>query len=115
MKKTKLTRSLLAACSIVALTAVMYGCVDSGDGTEPEPRLDATGGGVRRLPSRRPRTLQQAEAAAEQPAAALQTLINGLRMQLGLEADEDLGDAIADLQAASAAVAGCIAGSHRRR
>ena len=34
MKKTKLTRSLLAACSIVALTAVMYGCVhDGGDDT----------------------------------------------------------------------------------
>ena len=31
MKKTKLTRSLLAACSIVALTAVMYGCVHDGD------------------------------------------------------------------------------------
>ena len=31
MKKTKLTRSLLAACSIVALSAVMYGCVHSGD------------------------------------------------------------------------------------
>ncbi len=32
MKKTKLTRSLLAACSIVALSAVMYGCVhDGGD------------------------------------------------------------------------------------
>ncbi len=30
MKKTKLTRSLMAACSIVALTAVMYGCVHSG-------------------------------------------------------------------------------------
>ena len=30
MKKTKLTRSLLAACSIVALTAVMYGCVHDG-------------------------------------------------------------------------------------
>ena len=30
MKKTKLTRSLLAACSIVALSAVMYGCVHSG-------------------------------------------------------------------------------------
>ena len=31
MKKTKLTRSLLAACSIVALSAVMYGCAhDSG-------------------------------------------------------------------------------------
>ena len=31
MKKTKLTRSLLAAVSIVALSAVMYGCVHSGD------------------------------------------------------------------------------------
>ena len=49
MKKMKLTRSLLAACSIVALSAVMYGCVhDGGDDTatdetdvmepmEPEP------------------------------------------------------------------------------
>ena len=36
MKKTKLTRSLLAACSIVALTAVMYGCVHSGD-DDPAP------------------------------------------------------------------------------
>ncbi len=31
MKKSKLTRSLLAACSIVALTAVMYGCSSSGE------------------------------------------------------------------------------------
>ena len=31
MKKTKLTRSLMAAVSIVALSAVMYGCVHSGD------------------------------------------------------------------------------------
>ena len=42
MKKTKVTRSLLAACSIVALTAVMYGCIHSGDSTptataDPEP------------------------------------------------------------------------------
>ena len=38
MKKTKLTRSLLAACSIVALTAVMYGCVhDGGDEPATEP------------------------------------------------------------------------------
>ena len=37
MKKTKLTRSLLAACSIVALSTVMYGCVHSGgdDGEAP--------------------------------------------------------------------------------
>ena len=37
MKKTKLTRSLLAACSIVALSAVMYGCVHSGDDPVAEP------------------------------------------------------------------------------
>ena len=52
MKKTKLTRSLLAACSIVALTAVMYGCVHDGgsdapttddmDMTEPMPDPEPT-------------------------------------------------------------------------
>ena len=31
MNKRKLTRSLMAACSIVALTTVMYGCVGGGD------------------------------------------------------------------------------------
>ena len=31
MKKSNLTRSLLAACSIVALSAVMYGCSSSGE------------------------------------------------------------------------------------
>ena len=36
MKKTKLTRSLLAACSIVALSAVMYGCAHDG-GDDPAP------------------------------------------------------------------------------
>ena len=40
MKKTKLTRSLLAACSIVALTAVMYGCVHSSDDPAPEPMTE---------------------------------------------------------------------------
>ena len=35
MKKMKLTRSLLAACSIVALSAVMYGCVHNGDDDAP--------------------------------------------------------------------------------
>ena len=39
MKKTKLTRSLLAACSIVALSAVMYGCVHNG-GDAPEPMVE---------------------------------------------------------------------------
>ena len=36
MKKTNLTRSLLAACSIVALSAVMYGCSSSGEDTQRE-------------------------------------------------------------------------------
>ncbi len=41
MKKTKLTRSLLAACSIVALTAVMYGCVHGGG--DDAPATDTSG------------------------------------------------------------------------
>ena len=36
MKKTKLTRSLLAACSIVALSAVMYGCAHTDSGPSQE-------------------------------------------------------------------------------
>ena len=40
MKKTKLTRSLLAACSIVALSAVMYGCSHSDSGPSQD-ELDA--------------------------------------------------------------------------
>ena len=45
MKKAKLTRSLMAACSIVALSAVMYGCVHSGDDPEPTPPAAADGHG----------------------------------------------------------------------
>ena len=63
MKKSKVTRSLLAACSIVALTAVMYGCVhDGGDEpateppvTEPEPEPTDT-------------NLEDAQAAAKAAA-----------------------------------------------
>ena len=48
MKKTKLTRSLMAAVSVVALSAVMYGCVHSGDETpaDPMPQIDSDGDGV---------------------------------------------------------------------
>ena len=79
MKKTKLTRSLLAACSIVALTAVVYGC-DSGPS---QSELDAE--------------MDRAEQA-EMQVTMLQGQINALRMQLGLDADDDLGDNIEDLQ-----------------
>ena len=37
MKKTKLTRSLMAAVSVVALSAVMYGCTHSGSDPVAEP------------------------------------------------------------------------------
>ena len=36
MKKTKLTRSLLAACSIVVLSAVAYGCSSGISQTEAD-------------------------------------------------------------------------------
>ena len=42
MKKTKLTRSLLAACSIVALSAVMYGCVHNGGDDAPATDMSGT-------------------------------------------------------------------------
>ena len=48
MKKTKLTRSLLAACSIVALSVALSGCLHSSDdepATEPAP-IDTDGDGV---------------------------------------------------------------------
>ena len=81
MKKAKLTRSLLAACSIVALTAVMYGCVHNGD--DP-PATDDTD--------------MEMGPTAEEQIATLQKEINDLRAQLGLEPDDDLGDSVTALQ-----------------
>ncbi len=49
MRKSNLTRSLMAAVSIVALSAVMYGCTGSGDdapATEMPPPVDTDGDGV---------------------------------------------------------------------
>ena len=47
MKKSKVTRSLLTAVSVVALSAVMYGCVHSGGDSTPtltKDEVTATGG-----------------------------------------------------------------------
>ena len=85
MKKTKLTRSLLAAFSIVALTAVMYGCTHSSD-NPPATEMEQT---------------------PAQQIAALQAQINTLRAELGLapiDIDQltgsvaDLTQQVADLQ-----------------
>ena len=65
MKKTKLTRSLLAACSIVALSAVMYGC--TSDGSEND--LVATQDDLEQAQAERDAALA-AQATAEAEAAA---------------------------------------------
>ena len=80
MKKTKLTRSLLAACSIVALTAVMYGCVHNGGS-------DTTTDGT------------EMEQTPQEQIAALQTQINALRAELGLDPIDidDLTGSVAQL------------------
>ena len=68
MKKTKLTRSLLAACSIVALSAVMYGCVHGGGGGGPVA-TDVTLSGAQMG--------QTLEAGTYQPDDALTAAIEG--------------------------------------
>ena len=71
MKKTKLTRSLLAACSIVALTAVMYGCVHDG-GSDPEPMVEPMPEPMPE-PEPEPTDLETTQQAAADAAAAAKT------------------------------------------
>ena len=80
MKKTRTTRSLLAAVSVVALTAALYGCSGS----------DGGGGSQTGTPS---------GPTQDEQVAALQAEINALRAQLGLAPDASLGDSVAFLQA----------------
>ncbi len=93
MKKTKLTRSLLAAVSIVALTAVVYGCSSGPSQSE----LDQTK--MERDQTKMERDQAQMERdQAQMEVAALQQQINDLRAQLGLEPDDELSDSITELQ-----------------
>ena len=76
MKKMKLTRSLLAACSIVALTAVMYGCVHDGGDEEPmaempEPMPEPDPG---------PTDLDETQEAAAMAATAAMTASDNAEM-----------------------------------
>ena len=91
MKKTKLTRSLMAACSIVALSAVMYGCVHSGDDPVVEPPpidMDA---------------LDLAKELALNAANAAMTASNDAAQAVMDVADDRNHDAVAYLKAESAA------------
>ncbi len=69
MKKTKLTRSLLAACSIVALSAVMYGCSSSGENAANTRADNAEDTAAQLLAERDAALAAQATAEAERDAA----------------------------------------------
>ena len=74
MKKTKLTRSLLAACSIVALSAVMYGCVHNGGDDAPATDMSGTPDPVPEpTPDPGPTDLDETQAAAAAAATAAMT------------------------------------------
>ncbi len=91
MKKTKLTRSLLAACSIVALTAVMYGCVHDG-GDDPEPVVEET---PTPTPDPGPTDLEETQTAAADAADAAKMASDNAAM-----AASDAGDATENLATA---------------
>ena len=69
MKKTKLTRSLLAACSIVALSAVAYGC-SSGISQSEADRQAAEAAAAAQAEAEAAAAAAAAEAAAAAAAAA---------------------------------------------
>ena len=113
MKKTKLTRSLLAACSIVALSAVMYGC--TSDGSEND--LIATQGDLEDVTAQRDAALASAAAlqtqldTANTNADGLQTMLDAANATgAGLQTDLDAANATAaglqtDLDAANGTAA----------
>ena len=71
MKKTKLTRSLLAACSIVALSAVMYGCTHSSGPSQTD--LDVANEATAAAEAKAEVDAAAAATAAEEAAAASAT------------------------------------------
>ena len=74
MKKTKLTRSLLAACSIVALSAVMYGCVHNGGDDAPATDMSGTPDPVPEpIEPAGPTDLDETQSAAAAAATAAMT------------------------------------------
>ena len=74
MKKTKLTRSLLAACSIVALSAVMYGCVHNGGDDAPATDMSGTPDPMPEpMEPAGPTDLEETQTAAADAATAAMT------------------------------------------
>ena len=107
MKKTKLTRSLLAACSIVALSAVMYGCIGGGD---DDPATDETDMEQPTEPMQTPaEQLAAAEAALETAQEAVAELTPTSTGEEARAAYEALADAQTAVNAATALPANKIA------
>ena len=111
MKKMKLTRSLLAACSIVALAAVMYGCESSGPSQtefdEEKARAEAAEAAQAEAEAQAAAEAEAkaaAEAAAE-AAAAARTAAEAAQAAAEAQAAEDAAAAEAAEAAAAAAAA----------
>jgi predicted nucleic acid-binding Zn-ribbon protein len=111
MKKTNLTRSLLAACSIVALSAVMYGCSSSGNDDTARSLEEAQAALAALEAALLPGTelspealmaLQSAKEAAEMDRNQAITA-RGEALDAQEEAEGDLQDAVVDRAAAVAA------------
>ena len=111
MKKTKLTRSLLAACSIVALSAVMYGCSHSGDDPvepvveQPDPDAEAMA-----LATAQSAAMGAWLAARDAVASIADTNVAPVAQQLAMNAQTD---ARAAYDAAMAATTSAEAQEHQ--
>ena len=120
MKKTKLTRSLLAACSIVALSAVAYGCSSGISQGEADKQAEAAAAAAKAAAEEAARKAAQeaAEQAEKDKQAALEAQKKAARAdaqkQVIMDAAAAAGTAVdavgigasdADITAAEAAIA----------
>ena len=69
-KKTSLTRTLMASCAVFALSAVMYGCVHSGDDPVVEPPPVDMDDEANALAAAKMAAMEAAEAASAASVAA---------------------------------------------
>ena len=103
MKKTKLTRSLLAACSIVALSAVMYGCTHSSGPSQTD--LDAANEATAAAEAKADVDAAAAATAAEEAAAASATAAEEAAAAAATAAEEAAAASATAAEEAAAAAA----------
>ena len=104
MKKTKLTRSLLAACSIVALSAVMYGCAHTDSGPSQE-ELDVANAATAAAEAKADVDAAAAATAAEEAAATAATAAEEAAAAAATAAEEAAATAATAAEEAAAAAA----------